>query len=223
MDPALWIERVGRTRGTPVDEVFPSFEDRSAFTIAEVARVFGVTVQAVHRWLHTGKLRRVTRMSERGQYQITSQEFVRLLRESGRSVPGLWQDPQTRETKALFTDDNAQLRRLVEEIARSPRMSFTVKTAPNFEDGIILAAQCLPDAVFLDTFLGKGRLDGDEALAFIRRAKAIQKVKVVAVSSDSEIGRKTMAAGADGFLRKPFGVTEVRASFLEQTAAARRR
>ncbi|MFN3486165.1 MAG: response regulator [Planctomycetota bacterium] len=223
MDPALWIERVGRTRGTPVDEVFPSLEDRSAFTIAEVARVFGVTVQAVHRWLHTGKLRRVTRMSERGQYQIPRQEFVRLLRESGRSVPGLWQDPQTRETKVLFIDDNAQLRRLVEEIARSPRMSFTVKTAPNFEDGIILAAQCLPDVVFLDTFFGKGRLDGDEALAFIRRAKAIQKVKVVAVSSDSEIGRKMMAAGADGFLRKPFGVTEFRASLLEQTAAARRR
>ena len=62
-----------------------------------------------------------------------------------------------------------------------------------------------------------------EALGFIRRAKATRKVREVGVSSDPEIERKILEASADGFLRKPFGVTEFRTSLLEQTATARRR
>lgn len=206
-------------KATLLREVFPSIEERSRFTITEVARVFGVTVQAVHHWIEVGRVRRATRVSRKGQYRIPRQEFVRLLREAGRSVPGLWELLRARRTtKVLYIDDNAQIRLLVEEIARCRGMPFVAKTAPNVEDGIILAAQFLPEVIFLDYFFAEGRLRGDQALSFIRKAKAIRKVKVVGVSMDLQIGRKLMAAGADGFLRKPFGVADFRESILEQTA-----
>jgi CheY-like chemotaxis protein len=220
MDPDLWLERAGRVKGATADEVFPSLEDRTSFTITEVARIFGVTVQAVHLWMSTGRLRGVTRISKRGQYRIPRGEFVRLLRKSKRSVPGLWEDPRARGIKVLFIDDSPQIRRLVEAIAGSPRMPFKVKTAPNVEDGIILAAQWLPDIIFLDYFFAEDRLRGDEALAFIRKAKPIRKVKVVGVSHDPRIGEKMIAAGADGFLRKPFGVAGFRESLLKQIPRA---
>ncbi len=204
-------------------EVFPRLEERKLFTITEVARVFGVTVQAVHHWIRVGRIRRATRLSRTGEYRIPRREFVRLLREGGRSVAGLWEAPEAHGLKVLYIDDNAQIRRLVEEIGRCSDMPFVAKTAPNVEDGIILAAQFLPDVIFLDYFFAKGRLRGDQALAFIRKAKAISKVKVVGVSMAPRIGRKMMAAGADGFLEKPFGVTEFRESILEQTARASRR
>jgi CheY-like chemotaxis protein len=208
MDSELWLRRIGQTKGSSLSQVFPSLEDRTSFSITEVARVFGVTVQAVHQWVQTGKLGRVTRASENGQYRISRGEFVRLLRESGRTVPGLWEDSRAKATKVLFIDDNAQIRRLIEDIGRSPRMLLSIKTAPNVEDGIVLAAHFLPDVIFLDYYFAADRLRGDEALAFIRKAKAIRRTKVVGVSNDPQIGKKMLAAGADGFLRKPFGVAE---------------
>jgi CheY-like chemotaxis protein len=102
-------------------------------------------------------------------------------------------------------------------------MPFVAKTAANVEDGIIVAAQFFPDVIFLDYYFAADRLRGDQALAFIRKAKAIREAKVVGVSNDPRIGKKMLAAGADGFLRKPFGLAEFGASLLEQTASAGRR
>ena len=221
MDPQLWNERIGRTKGASVGQLFPSLEERISFTITELARVFGVTVQAVHHWIQTGKLRRVTRVSKNGQFRIPRQEFVRLLRESGRSMPGLWEETQARRLKVLFVDDNAQIRRLVEEVSRSPQMPFLATTAGNVEDGIVLAAQILPDVIFLDYFFAKDRLRGDQALAFIRNAKAIRRMKVVGVSHDPRVGRKMLAAGADGFLEKPFSLGDLRECISSQVPQRR--
>lgn len=196
--------------------IFPSLEERASFTITELARIFGVTVQAVHQWLRTGKVRRVRRVSERGQYRIPRGELVRLLRESGRSISGLWEDPTIRRLKVLFVDDSPQIRRLVEEVSRSPRMLFSVRTTANAEDGIILAAQFLPDVIFLDHFFGRARLGGVDALSFIRRTKALRQVRVIGVSHDPHIGRNLLAAGADGFLQKPFGAGDLRDSIGKQ-------
>lgn len=206
------------TKGVSVDEVFPSLEVRTIFTITEVARVFGVTVQAVHQWLRIGKIRRVTRTSKLGQYRIPRREFVRLLRESGRSVPGLWEKPRRSLAKVLLIDDYRPIRLMMEEGAGSSRLPFEFRTASNVEDGIILAAQFLPDVIVLDYFFRGDRLQGDQALAFIRKAKVIRKVRVVGMSSDPRIGQKMMVAGADGFLLKPFSLRELQESILSQIA-----
>ncbi len=201
-----------------VARLFPTLEERASFSITELARVFGVTVQAVHQWLKNGKLRGVTRTSARGNYRIPRREFVRLLRESGRSVPGIWEEPSPPRLKLLFIDDDPQIRRLVKDFSECRWIPLEAKTAPTVEDGIVLAAQFLPDVIFLDYFFADDRLRGDQALAFIRGAKARRKVRVVGMSCHARIGRKMLEAGADGFLRKPFTLGALKEAILAQTA-----
>ncbi len=197
--------------------IFPRLEERDSFTITELAGVFGLTVQAIHQWLRIGRIRRVTRTSKKGHYRIPRPEFVRLLKESGRSVRGLWEKPRKRLAKVLLIDDSRHIRVMVREGAGSSLLPFDIKTAPNAEDGIVLAAQFLPDVIVLDYFFGNDRLQGDQALAFIRKAKAIRRTRIIAVDSDPRIGRKMLDAGADDFLRKPFSLGKLRESVVRQT------
>jgi len=74
--------RGGVTRWNPSDR---------PYSISEVARLFNVTVQAVHLWMKTGRLRRPARSSKKGRYQVPRKELVRLLESKGVEVPGLWQ------------------------------------------------------------------------------------------------------------------------------------
>lgn len=160
----------------------------------------------------------MTRTSERGHYRIPRSEFVRLLKESGRTVPGLWEKPQSYLAKVLVIDDDQPIRVLMEEGAGSSLLPFEIRTAPNVEDGIVIAARFLPDVILLDYFIAEDRLRGDQALSFIRKAKDIRKVRVIGMSGFQRDGRKMLAAGADDFVQKPFSLRELQESILRQTA-----
>jgi CheY-like chemotaxis protein len=195
--------------------LFPTVEERTTFSITEVARAFGVSVQAVHQWLRSGKLRRHSRTSAKGRYRIPRAEFVRLLRESGRPVQGLWEGGSVPRLRLLFIDDDRAIRKLVNDFSECHWIPLEARTAPNVEDGIVLASQFVPDIIFLDYFFADDRLRGDHALTFIRGAKAMRKVRVVGMSSDPRLGRKMEEAGADGFLRKPFTLAALKETILE--------
>jgi transcriptional regulator with XRE-family HTH domain len=79
----------------PLVHLHPSIEEQKSFKIAEIARLFGITIQGVHRWVRVGKLRVFRRASKGGRYMIPRAEVVRLLERVGREVPGLWTRPGT--------------------------------------------------------------------------------------------------------------------------------
>jgi CheY-like chemotaxis protein len=202
---------------------FQRIEERSSFSITELADTFGVTVQAVHQWLKSGRLRKVFRTSKNGKFRIPRREFVRLLRESGCPVPGLWEPSKRRRARVLVVDEYRPLRRLVEEASRTRLLPFEVRTAQSVEDGIVLAAQFMPQVILLAESFERDRLQGVQALAFIRNARAIRKVRVIGVSASARVGRMLLEAGADAFLQKPFLLGELRASILSQLGRHARR
>jgi CheY-like chemotaxis protein len=195
---------------------FQRIEERNSFSIAELADTLGVTVQAVHQWLKSGRLRNVFRISKNGQYRIPRREFVRVLRESGCPVPGLWEPPKRRRARVLVIDGYRPLRRLVEEASRTRHLPFEVKTAQSVEDGVVLAARFMPQVILLAESFERDRLQGVQGLAFIRNARAIRKVRVIAVSASAKVGRELVEGGADAFLQKPFLLEELRDSILSQ-------
>jgi len=179
------------------------------FTITEVAGLFGVSVQAVHMWMKSGRLRRRTRTSKKGNYRIPRSEVIRLLESAGREVPGLW---ERTFAKVLVIDDDTGVRKLVLAAGRNPAFPMTVETAPSVEDGVLLAGRFLPDVILLDTFLSKNYLSGLEGLAFIRHATLIQKVKVIALVDHSRMAARFLKGGADDVLEKPFGLADLRSA-----------
>jgi CheY-like chemotaxis protein len=195
--------RVSRT------EAPPGASERTHFRISEAARMFDRTVQTLHYWLKSGRIRRRERASDRGPYLIPRRELVRLLSDAGREVPGLWERPRL---KVLVIDDDRGIRELALAAGRSAKSPLLVKVADTVEDGLLLAAQVLPDVIFLDTTFPRDRLRGDQGLAFIRGTKLLRSVRVVALVPNRRTGAGMLRGGADAFLPKPFDLAEFRAA-----------
>lgn len=191
----------------------PGAEPKTHFKISEVARIFGLTVQTLHYWLKRGRIRRRERTSERGQYLIPRRELVRLLSEAGLEVEGLWTRPRP---KVLLIDDDRSIRSFALAAGRSPSIPLHVKVADSVEDGLLLAAQFLPDVVFLDTTFTAGRLRGDQGLSFIRGTRLLGSTRVVALVPNQRTGAGMLKGGADGVLLKPFGLAEFRIAIFTQ-------
>jgi excisionase family DNA binding protein len=189
--------------------------EKTHFTIGEVARIFGLTVQTLHYWLKSGRIRRHERTSSRGNYRIPREELVRLLADAGREVPGLW---ERRRRKVLVIDDDPGVRKFALAAARSPRMPLSLRTAASVEDGLLLAAQFRPEVILLDTTLPKDRLRAAQGLAFIRGTKLLRKARVIAMTPDPRIGQGMVRSGADGVLLKPFSLADFRAAVTAKQA-----
>lgn len=188
---------------------------RTHFRISEVAQVFGLTVQTIHFWLKTGRIRRYQRTSGQGSYMIPRAEFIRLLREAGLESPGLWERPRAR---VLLIDDDRLIREMAQDAAKSRLCPMEVRTAATAEDGLLLAAEFRPDVIVLDYFFSRDRLRGDQALAFIRKAKRTRSLRVIAVANDRRILQRMVRAGANGILLKPFDLGELREAIALQAA-----
>lgn len=191
---------------------------RTHFRISEVAQVFGLTVQTIHFWLKTGRIRRYQRTSGQGSYMIPRAEFVRLLCEAGLESPGLWERPRAR---VLLIDDDRLIREMAQEASRTRLCPMMVRTAATVEDGLLLAVEFRPDIIVLDYFFSRDRLRGDQALAFIRKAKRTRNLKVIAIAQNRRIAAKMVRAGANGVLLKPFDLEELKEAIAIQTSTRR--
>jgi CheY-like chemotaxis protein len=217
----LTIDETRRDSGPrelSASHALPPLALTTAFRIPDLAELFGITVQSVHEWIQSGKIRRFARTSERGDYRIPKREVVRLLRLAGREVPGLW---TRRRVKLLVVDDYPPIRRLAEHGFRHAEPPFAVRTAATVEDGLVLAAQFEPDVILLDEIASGEGLSSEQALRFVRRSKVLKTVKVIATSADGRAAPRMLKAGADGFLEKPFGFRDLKEAVLGHLPALR--
>ena len=113
-------------------------------------------------------------------------------------------NPQPTKTTALVVDDEPQIRRLLRVTLEAN--GYAVFDAATGQDGIVQAAQCRPEIVFLD--LGLPDLDGVEVL---KRIREWSRVPVIILSVRDREHEKIAAldAGADDFVTKPFGSGEL--------------
>ncbi len=85
---------------------------------------------------------------------------------------------------------------------------FTVQHAADGAEGLVLFKRCNPDVVILDWMLPK--MDGIEVLRNIRQESAVPVLMLTA--RDEETDRVTgLDLGADDYLPKPFGMSELAA------------
>lgn len=183
------------------------FDERTDFKVSDVARLMGVTVQTVHFWIRTRRVKTVGRTSAKGAYLIPRREVVSLLKGAEREVPGLWRRFRLR---CLLIEADEGLCRLVREAFRASSPSVELRVAATPEDGLLLAGERTPHVILLDGSFGPGRLDAERALRFIRKAEKLRKVKVIALAGDRRSAEHLSRSGADAVLRKPFGLRELR-------------
>ncbi|HEY8439096.1 MAG TPA: response regulator transcription factor [Candidatus Limnocylindrales bacterium] len=106
----------------------------------------------------------------------------------------------------LVVDDEPGFSRLM--ALSLGREGFEVRTVPNGEDALDMAAEIHPDAVILD--LGLPGMDGLAVLKELRE-RTNMPVVVVTGARTTESVRRGLDEGADDYLTKPFSPTELAA------------
>ena len=109
--------------------------------------------------------------------------------------------------RILVVEDNELNLKLIRDVLGYA--GYEVVEARTGEQGVELAAECLPDLVLMDLQLPG--IDGIEALRQLRASPLTQDVPVVAVTAFAmrEDRERALRAGFDGYLEKPFGVREL--------------
>ncbi len=142
-----------------------------------------------------------------GPIPTTDQEGVReLLR---LSYYGLWDARSTyRECVALIVivEDDSRLRELIARVLAGKGHGVTA--AATAMDGLDSVVSEVPDLVILD--LGLPDLDGFELLKMIRAVSDVPVIVATARGEDDEVVR-TLHAGADDYLVKPFSTAQIEA------------
>jgi two-component system KDP operon response regulator KdpE len=110
----------------------------------------------------------------------------------------------TEPVKVLLVEDEAQMRRLLR--TSLPPHGYKIIEAATGKEGLALAGSHNPDLVLLD--LGLPDMDGVEVA---RRLREWSKAPVIVLSARGQEDDKVAAldAGADDYLTKPFGLSEL--------------
>ena len=103
----------------------------------------------------------------------------------------------------LIVDDNEKNRKLARDVLRAA--GLRTLEASRGDEAISVATDQRPDVILLDLRLPD--MNGTEVALELRRGKGTERIPVVALSaSTSWSSDQLVAAGFDGYLRKPIDV-----------------
>ena len=109
-------------------------------------------------------------------------------------------------TTILIVEDNEKNMKLVRDVLQVK--GHTTIEATTGEEGVVLAAEKLPDLILMDIQLPK--MNGIEALRVLRAAPATSAIPIIAVTASvMQQDRKLITeAGFDGYVGKPINLKE---------------
>lgn len=111
----------------------------------------------------------------------------------------------------LYIEDNPSNVRLVEQVfALSSELGLM--TAGDGQRGVAMARELRPDLILLDLHLPD--MSGEQVLAALRADEQLASTPVIIVSADASPvrARRLQAAGANGYLTKPFDIDQLLAA-----------
>jgi CheY-like chemotaxis protein len=131
-------------------------------------------------------------------------------------------DWQTINTwKILVVEDDPDNRAVISEVLEFYGM--TVQTAENGVAGLEVLENFVPTLILLD--LSMPKMDGWEMRAQVKSKQALEGVPIVALTAHAMLDdkRRVLAAGFDGYLKKPITVmtliADLRATLERESAA----
>jgi two-component system cell cycle response regulator DivK len=115
--------------------------------------------------------------------------------------------------RILVVEDQDDNRRIIRDLLMSA--GYELIEATDGETGVRLAATERPDLILMDIQLPV--LDGHEATRRIKQNPKLRAIPIVVVTSYALSGddAKAMAAGADGYVAKPFSPRELLATIRQ--------
>lgn len=124
-------------------------------------------------------------------------------------------------TIILYVEDNFQNFRLVSRMLRLEKKNYDIHQAEDGETALKLAPELNPELILMDINLPD--ITGIEVTKRLKAMPEMQGIPIIALTANAMVGDKErfLAAGCDGYLRKPISRDELRgalAEFLEPEA-----
>jgi len=177
---------------------------KDILTTGEVARICKVAPRTVTKWFDSGQLRgyRIPGSKDR---RIPVSQLLRFMKLNNLPLEGMLHFTQTR---VLIVDDEAGIVEMLRDLL-SKEAHYEVQTCQSGFEAGVLAEKIKPHVILLDIHLGQ--ISGKEVCRAVRLNTDLQMTKVIAMSgnvSEQEAG-VLLQSGFDGFLKKPFTITQV--------------
>jgi excisionase family DNA binding protein len=182
---------------------------KRVFTTGEAAEVCKVSQQTIIRCFDSGRLTgfRVPGSKFR---RIPREELIRFMRTNNIPLDALGSSRK----RILVVDDDPRIVELYEDLlSRDGR--FEVKTAGTGYDAGLLTESFRPNVIILDYMLPD--INGTVVCQRLRSNPELADTKVLCISGvvNQQEVQTLMDAGANGFLKKPFQMTELMAKLSE--------
>jgi two-component system chemotaxis response regulator CheY len=116
----------------------------------------------------------------------------------------------------LLVDDDNFVRRILKDTLAETGIELRLLEASDGEEGLAIAAREQPALMFLDLFMP--RRSGLEVLAAMKKTSPGTRVLVISSMDAEPVVEQALAAGAVGFVGKPFHPLEI-ASAVRQALA----
>lgn len=176
---------------------------KDLFTTGEAAEVCRVSQQTIIRCFDSGRLEgfRVPGSKFR---RIPRQSLIKFMKDNNIPLDTL----ESGKRKVLIVDDDAEIVELMVDILNRDGR-FETKTASCGYEAGIATEKFRPDLILLDYMLPD--VNGNVVCQTIRKNPEFESIKIIIVSGvvkQDEIDQ-LLKSGAEGFVRKPFSVTEL--------------
>jgi len=184
-------------------EAQPGWADKKVFTTGEAAAVCGVSQQTIIRCFDSGRLQgfRVPGSKFR---RIPRHELLRFMRDNDIPTDAL----EGARRRILVVDDDRDILDLFRQMLEREER-YEIHTATTGYDAGLLTERIRPQLIILDYMLPD--LNGDLVCERIRSNPDTRDTRILFISGvveRDEIDR-LLRAGGDGFLKKPFGLSQV--------------
>jgi excisionase family DNA binding protein len=167
----------------------------------EAARLLGISVQTVQRWVDLGRLRAWKTVG--GHRRIEAPSVAELLRERGVVMPVQAAAAGGTPASVMIVDDDDGSRELLLRLARAALPGALVSAVSNGFAALLAIGQATPDALVMDVMMPN--MNGFEMLRHIADEGMRQPGRILAVSSYSleELARFGRLPDGVAFQGKP--------------------
>lgn len=187
------------------------------YTTGEVAALCHVTINAVKKWIASGKLNAYR--TPGGHWRIDKSNFEEFITRYRLQIKDeLFPD---RKSRVLVVDDEPGVVEFITEAlgTRDDDISYEIVTAGDGYDALIKVGYFNPDLLILD--IRMPRIDGYEVCRRLREDEKTKSIKILAVTAfGKEDMVKVLDCGADRCLAKPLSVMDLQ-SEVERLLAGR--
>ncbi|OGP16412.1 MAG: hypothetical protein A2Z79_10150 [Deltaproteobacteria bacterium GWA2_55_82] len=170
---------------------------KKPYTTGAVASYCHVTINAVKKWIASGKL--LAFRTPGGHFRVNREDFIRFLERYKLEIK---EEIFPDRKKVLIIDDEQDIREFIKGALEAMGNGFLVETAGDGYEALIKVGDFKPELLVLDIRMPK--IDGFEVCRRIKHDSSTSQIKILAVTAyGKEDIERIIQCGADYCLPKP--------------------